>query len=397
MALTPDFDTYPDDVTVTNARLAPRWVAVSWSDGTLARFHHAWLRDNCPCAGCVHQVTKEQVFEFVGAPVDNPPSAAEAGDDGTLEVVWSVDGHHSSYDAGWLFAYRYDDGLGARPTEVPDDAPVVWDGSTEGVPATFDGPAVLADDEALLEWLLALRAYGLTRLRDVPTELDAVGRVAARIGIVRETNFGVLWDVRSEVAPVTNANTSFALPPHVDLATREYQPGLQFLHCIENSTRGGQGTYLDGLRVADVLRAEQPDAFRVLTTVPWQFANRSPVSDYRWAVTPIVLDAAGNVTEVRVGNWLRAPLAVAFDDVEPAYAALRALFELTYRQDLAVRTSLEPGDVLAFDNRRILHGRDAFEPTSGRRFLRGCYGERDELASRIRILQRSRREDRLSR
>jgi len=393
MALTPDFDTYSEDVTVTEARPASRWVAVSWSDGSLARFHHVWLRDNCPCPVCVHQVTKEQVFEFVSAPADNAPSNVATGDGGTLDVVWSADGHRSSYDAGWLFAHRYDD----RHGEHADEAPVVWDASTKGVPPTFDGPAVLADNDALLEWLVALRAYGLTRLRDVPTDLDAVGRVAARIGIVRETNFGVLWDVRSEVAPVTNANTSLALPPHVDLATREYQPGLQFLHCIENSTEGGQGTYLDGLRVAEVLRVEQPAAFHVLTTVPWQFANRSPVSDYRWAETPIVLDANGAVTEVRVGNWLRGPLAAAFDDVEPAYAALRLLFELTYRPELAVRTSWCPGDVLAFDNRRILHGRDAFEARSGRRFLRGCYSERDELRSRIRILQRSRREARLLR
>ena len=260
-----------------------------------------------------------------------------------------------------------------------------------GVPPTFDGPAVLTDDEALLEWLVALRGFGVSRLRDVPPLPDVVGEVAARVGIVRETNFGVLWDVRSEADPITNANTPLALPPHVELATREYQPGLQFLHCIENSAAGGRGVYVDGFRVAEILRDEHPEDYAVLTSVPWQWANRSKVSDYRWASTPIVVDQSGRVTEVRIGNWLRAPLAAPFELVEAAYVAYRRLFDLTYRDDPAVSVSFTAGDLVAFDNRRILHGREAYAAGNGSRWLRGCYSERDELSSRIRILQRARR------
>jgi gamma-butyrobetaine dioxygenase len=387
---TPDFDIYPLEPSVTDAVNAARWVEVSWADGASARFHHVWLRDNCACEQCVHPITKEQTFELVSAPAINPARAAVATADGALEVVWASDGHRSRYHPGWLRAHCYD-GVAADG----DDGPVVWDGSTPGVPPTFDGPALLADDDALLEWLVALRAFGVSRLRGVPTGHDVVGDVARRVGIVRETNFGVLWDVRSEPEPITNANTPLSLPPHVDLATREYQPGLQFLHCIENSAIGGEGVYLDGFRVAQILRDEHPDDFRVLTSVPWQWANRSKITDYRWSSTPIVLDRFGTVVEVRVGNWLRAPLAAAFSEVEAAYAAYRRLFELTYRDDLAIRVSFTAGDLLAFDNRRILHGRDAYAMGDGGRWLRGCYSERDELDSRIRILERARRMSRV--
>jgi gamma-butyrobetaine dioxygenase len=383
---TPDFDVYPAEPAVAAAEPADRWVGVSWTDGARARFHHVWLRDNCACAACIHDVTKEQVFELVAAPADDRPAAVAVDDRGALRVVWASDGHVSRYHPGWLRAHAYD-----GPPADDADPPVVWDGTTPGVPATFDGPSVLADDDALFDWLVALRRYGVARLRDVPTEPDAVGAVAARIGIVRETNFGVIWDVRSDPAPISNANTPLSLPPHVDLATREYQPGLQFLHCLENDAPGGEGVYLDGFRVAELMRVQHPDDYAVLTSVPWQWANRSPDSDYRWASTPIVLDPSGRVTEVRVGNWLRAPLHAAFDQVEAAYAAYRRLFELTYRPDLAVRVSFRPGDLVSFDNRRILHGRDAFVTAGGSRWLRGCYGERDELRSRIRILERRRR------
>jgi gamma-butyrobetaine dioxygenase len=386
MTPTPDFDVYPDAPEVDRAVNAERWVDVGWADGSSARFHHIWLRDNCACDECVHPITKEQTYELVSAPVENPARSATVAGEGELDVVWSVDGHRSRYHPGWLRAHRYD----GAPAHA-DDERIVWDAATPGVPPTFDGPGVLADDDTLLEWLVALHAFGVSKLRGVPPSPDMVGQVAARVGIVRETNFGVLWDVRSEPAPITNANTPLSLPPHVDLATREYQPGLQFLHCIENSAAGGQGVYLDGFRVAEILRDEHPDDYAVLTSVPWQWANRSKVSDYRWTSTPIVADQSGRVVEVRIGNWLRAPLAAPFEAVEAAYAAYRRLFVLTYRNDLAVRVSFAPGDLLAFDNRRILHGRDAYGAGDGGRWLRGCYSERDELESRIRILQRARR------
>jgi gamma-butyrobetaine dioxygenase len=35
-----------------------------------------------------------------------------------------------------------------------------------------------------------------------------------------------------------------------------------------------------------------------------------------------------------------------------------------------------------------MHARKAFDQASGKRFLRGCYMDRDELLSRILVLQR---------
>jgi gamma-butyrobetaine dioxygenase len=32
---------------------------------------------------------------------------------------------------------------------------------------------------------------------------------------------------------------------------------------------------------------------------------------------------------------------------------------------------LAAGQMVAFDNRRVLHGREAFDPSTGRRFLQG--------------------------
>jgi len=42
---------------------------------------------------------------------------------------------------------------------------------------------------------------------------------------------------------------------------------------------------------------------------------------------------------------------------------------------------------VVFDNRRVLHGRTEFEP-NGHRHLRGCYVDRTEFQSRLRVLAR---------
>jgi gamma-butyrobetaine dioxygenase len=383
---TGDFDHYPIDVTVLGATAGLSWVETRWSDSTASRFHHIWLRDNCPCPCCVHQITKEQTFELVTVSSDVAPAAVSV-EPNALTITWTDD-HVSYFHAGWLHAHRYDLPRPASPV-------VVWDSSSMAAPPSFDGPAVLADDDALYDWLVGLRTYGATLLHDVPCTNEAVGDVAGRIGIVRETNFGVLWDVWSEPDPVTNANTALPLPPHVDLPTREYQPGLQFLHCVENEASGGESILVDGFRVAAELRDRHPEHYRTLTTVSWNWANRSKTSDYRWSSPLIVTDRHGDVTEVRVGNWLRAPLVDApFELVEAAYAAYRVFFELTRDPRFAITFRLEPGDLMAFDNRRILHARGAFTDPAGehrRRHLRGCYSERDELHSRIRMLERARR------
>jgi gamma-butyrobetaine dioxygenase len=50
-----------------------------------------------------------------------------------------------------------------------------------------------------------------------------------------------------------------------------------------------------------------------------------------------------------------------------------------------MRYQLAAGDIVIFDNRRILHGREAFLPQSGDRQLRGLYLDRDDMHSTIRM------------
>lgn len=54
-----------------------------------------------------------------------------------------------------------------------------------------------------------------------------------------------------------------------------------------------------------------------------------------------------------------------------------------------IALKLAGGEMVVFDNRRVLHGREAFDPSTGFRHLHGCYVDRGEWDSRLRVLDRS--------
>ena len=76
-------------------------------------------------------------------------------------------------------------------------------------------------------------------------------------------------------------------------------------------------------------------------------------------------------------------------DLPRAYAALRVFSETAADPRFQVRYRFEPGDLVGFDNRRVLHGREAYGST-GWRHLRGCYIDHDEIHSYARRSARAR-------
>ncbi|WP_338473986.1 gamma-butyrobetaine dioxygenase [Pseudomonas sp. MS646] len=379
-----DFRSYPLVCALDTVKPLADQVLVTWADGRVSPFHHQWLRDNCPCPQCVYSVTREQVLEIVDVPEDLAPDTTWLDDEGCLCVDWQ-DGHQSRFDPGWLRAHAYD---GPSRTERLASKPQhrLWQ---HDLPLpVFDYQAVVEDADALLQWLLAVRDIGLTQVRGVPTEPGSLQRLAQRISFIRESNFGVLFNVQSKADADSNAYTAFNLPLHSDLPTRELQPGLQFLHCLVNDAQGGESIFVDGFAVAEALRQEAPDDFEALCRIPVEFRNKDRHSDYRCLAPIIALDALGHVAEIRMANFLRGPFDTSAEQMPGLYRAYRRLIALTREPRLRLVRRLEPGQLWCFDNRRTLHARNAFDPATGARHFQGCYVDRDELLSRIRVLQR---------
>ncbi|MBF6035059.1 gamma-butyrobetaine dioxygenase [Pseudomonas sp. P155] len=379
-----DFRTYPLISALGGVQTLADRVAIEWADGRISPFHHVWLRDNCPCAQCVYNVTREQVFEIVDAAEDLKPVAAHIDTDGCLRIDWQ-DGHLSRFDPGWLRAHAYDDEsraerLAGKPKSY------LWRSDLQ-LPV-FEYAALMNDNAALLQWLLALRDIGLTQVRGVPTESGSLKLIAQRISFIRESNFGVLFNVQSKADADSNAYTAFNLPLHTDLPTRELQPGLQFLHCLVNDAEGGESIFVDGFAIADALRSEDPASFQALCEIPVEFRNKDRHSDYRCLAPIIALDALGRVAEIRMANFLRGAFDTSVEQMPRLYRAYRRFIAMTREPRFRLMQRLDSGELWCFDNRRTLHARNAFDPATGARHFQGCYVDRDELLSRILVLQR---------
>ena len=107
------------------------------------------------------------------------------------------------------------------------------------------------------------------------------------------------------------------------------------------------------------------------------------------AVRSLALDDEGRTCRGRAqsGDWrTRYGSTPIPRQTRRYYAAYRRLMTITRRPELTLHMLLEPGTMIAFDNRRVLHGRDAFDPTTGERWLRGFYIDRTDIDSRLRCL-----------
>lgn len=355
-----------------------------WDDGRESRFAAISLRDNCPCTACRHPQALERTFLFVDhAPAQILQATLEAGQVVCVRSISGGEEHLSRFTAGWLRRHDPDTADERETTAKP-----TWDAGMAKTLPRVDFTAYMQEDDGLGRWIAAIRREGIVLLQGVPTEPGRLLAVARRIGPIRGSNFGESYDVVSMPNPNASAYTAMGLELHTDLANWASPPDIQLLCCLKSSVRGGESVFCDGFHVAGLLREQDPEAFHLLSTQPMEFRFHDADCDIRARGPVIALDAHGNPRHVRFNNWLRAPMICAPDLVEPMYAALGRFWRLLRAPENQLRIRLEPGDLIAYDNHRVLHGRLPFDPTSGERHLQGCYVNREDLESQRRLIER---------
>ncbi len=377
---TPDFIDHPWEP-LASAEVHDGFVALTWPDGTTFEAYSLWLAENADGYG-LEPTVRESTLE----PTDLPDAAAlvsaSVDHDGALLIDWN-NRSGVRVHPGWLrhVADRRHLPASALPIAAP------WTAADFDEPPTIEGSSILGDDAVMEQWLAGLVQHGICRLEHTPTDLDFVGRLVGSVGPIRDTNFGAVWSVRADFDPNSTANTGLDLGQHTDLPTREVPPGFQFLHCIENTVTGGWSRMSDGWAVVDAIRTEHPDEYEALTTLDWVFMNRAPDAEHRW-IGPIIDHGAPNQPlTLRAFYPVRSAPHMAADDIPRAYESLRVFAAVARDPRFQIRYPFRPGDLVGFDNRRILHGRDAFEGR-GARHLRGCYTDHDDLYSKLRVLRR---------
>jgi trimethyllysine dioxygenase len=248
-------------------------------------------------------------------------------------------------------------------------------------PISYD--EVIGSDEGVAAWVNAIAQFGFGLVTGTPSDIESATELANRVGYVRRTIFGDMWVLSSqEVDHADSAYSTTYLEPHTDGSYSHDGPGLQLFACVERSGTGGDSILVDGFAAAEALRADNPDAFGLLSTVevPAHYVEHGV--ELRARRPTIRLDANGAVEQVTFNNYDRSAFLLPPDQLRDWYAAYGALHDLIIDEGRWWTHRLEPGDTLLFDNWRCLHGRLAY---TGARKFHGCYLNHEDLESRLRV------------
>jgi gamma-butyrobetaine dioxygenase len=356
---------------------------VTWTDGHNSIFDSLWLRDNRPEDR--HPTTGQRLVDIADLPADPKLRSVRQWDDHMLEIFWVDDPRSAQFSPDWLRSNCYC----GEHVHYAAPVPGLWRGSDGGI-ARFRYSDVVSSRKKCGDWLESLLRYGIAFLSEVPCHPGQVLTVAGLAGYVTETNYGRTFDVRTVPEPNNLAYTDAGLGLHTDNPYRDPVPGFQFLHCLQSSDEGGESQFVDGFAAAADLKAEEPEAFAILASTPVPFTFQDADSFLENARPLIACDLRGQVVAIHYNNRAIAPLAIPAARVLPFYRAYR-LFSQTLREpQYEMRLRLEPGDLVAFHNHRILHGRTSFHNRDLQRHLQGCYVSQDGVFSNFAVLQRRR-------
>ena len=348
--------------------------------GGPTRFHAIWLRDNAPDEETRAPGNGQRLIALRDIPAGTRIAAAEVRD-GTLSVTFRPEDKTVAFDLGWLAAHAYDRPAGPGRGSL-EPGLRTWDSRLDRIPsAEFE--TLRQDDTALARWLDDLCTLGFAKVTGSPVREGALFDIVALFGYVRETNYGRLFEVRTEVNPTNLAFTGLGLQAHTDNPYRDPVPTVQVLHCLQSSAAGGENMVVDGFAAALRLRDEAPHLFDVLADHPARFEYAGETGVRLTSRRPMIeLGPDGALLGVRFNNRsLAAVTDVPFARMADWYAAYRRLGEIIDDPAMEVTFRLEPGEAFVVDNTRVLHARKGYSGT-GTRWLQGCYADKDGLRSR---------------
>eukprot|EP00164_Ancoracysta_twista_P004764 GFYU01006450.1.p1 GENE.GFYU01006450.1~~GFYU01006450.1.p1 ORF type:complete len:474 (-),score=82.65 GFYU01006450.1:257-1678(-) len=370
-------------------------VSIEFEDGKSADAHVMWMKHNCWCTSCRHasgqkiRFTRDMVGESTIAEVSVASSGewigVTADEQGSEHTMW--------FPTDWLKKNLYEETHQGDPYQ-PDPMTGAMDIRT----ISYDD-YMHEDNNGLFTSMKHVNETGFCLITGVPARPGFVSKIAERIAPIQQTIYDDVFELKNIPDAINVAYTTLALDLHQDLAYYESVMGLQHLHCItyDKSVVGGESTYVDGFYAAELLRSTNTEAFEILSTVEATFHKDRETEGHEvymeYRRPHIVTAASGAVVGINWAPTFEGVLSVPISEVGAyywAYDQFVRILEGEVDPNIVIRLRMEPGYCMTFNNRRILHGREAFKNSAkGERWFQGTYTNIDHYLNKYRTLGRS--------
>lgn len=356
-------------------------------------FPLVWLRDNCKCPSCFHENSTSRIINWSDFNVSPKVESVQTTTNMNLILQWD-DNHVSRFSIDWLKERSFGEEAQKKYlAEVYRPTRITWSDDTfESVKKTYEYEDIMKNDSILYKWLFDLAQYGMVFIKNTPIDKRTAVRVAERVAFVRKTHYGEEFEIKNNPGTTNVAYLSGMLQLHSDLPYYEYMPGITMLHCLVQADveRGGESLLCDGLYHAEKLRKENKEAFDILSSVEvnWlDIGNEHGEKYHSIFRCPVIrLHPHGNVDKIHYSVPQRdSHFTVHLKNVKPWYEAMK-LFVNSITMG-ATKFKLSEGELMAFDNVRLLHGRLPYKDSEEKkRHLIGLYMDWDDVFSKLRVL-----------
>ena len=378
---------------------------ILWADGVESTFPSTWLRAavrNAPYFDDVATMYQFDHLSFLQKPsviasVEN--KTAESNED---EVAVSWEDFSSNFNASWLRAQ--DSKACSNFLAEYGVQRKYWD-SREILPQ-YEYARKEQDFES---WMYDIQKWGIVVINGVPATEKAYREFLNLMGPLAQrnhpTNIFVMEQKPRPMAMDPPAYGRSFFGAHTDASYYTVPKKILAFQVVEYSAPEGDtdNFFVDGFRVVEDLRKEDPEAFALLTSVPLRQSRRrmglydiqppEVVRKHLWDACldtpPIVMSPDGKTLERLQTRWTKhagVPLEAGDDELMTkyykAYSTLQMkLDDSKYHQCVV----MEPGVMVVFDNHRLVHGRSSIHSSTYRK-MNGAFIAPEIWESRWRIL-----------
>jgi len=238
------------------------------------------------------------------------------------------------------------------------------------------------ENKNFLNLLESLHKYGFAVIKNCKPNLKSVNKIANKIGYVRNSIFGGLWTFESDNKKADSAYSQEELRPHTDSTYSNDAPGLQLLLCCKYNAKGGASIMVDGLSIARELKKNHQKLFKTLTKIKVKGKYLGDGVDLEAERPVFRLNNNKEIVQVSFNNYDRAPIDLPYKSTLEFYNAIKKFDQLANSKKYQWRHILRPGELLIFNNWRVMHGRGSF---SGKRKMAGCYINKEDFDSCCRM------------